>query len=232
MPDDAALIDPERSPLVSVLQALHRMFGSCFEGVLHDLSDPEHSLVYIVGNVTSRTVGAPITDLVLRVLRTHGNAAPDLIGYETRTRDGRRLKSATVFLRDSVGKIIGCLCVNLDLTRFDATVAALAEVVKTATADELLLSEVEANGEAETFAQTVEEILAQLVEQVLARAGKPVPMMEREDKVRVVQQLDRKGAFLIRGAVDYVANILGVSKYTIYSYLEEVRAPRSDSFLK
>ncbi|MEW5934173.1 MAG: PAS domain-containing protein [Bacillota bacterium] len=226
------LVDPERSPLVPVLQALQRTLGSCFEGVLHDLSDPEHSLVYIVGGVTGRTVGAPITDLVLRVLRIHGNEAPDLIGYETRTRDGRRLKSTTVFLRDPGGKIVGCLCINLDLTKFDLATSALGELTSTYDADTLLSTEGQAGEGGETFAQTVEEMLAQLVGQVLERAGKPVPMMERDDKIRVVQQLDRRGAFLVRGAVEYVAGMLGVSKYTIYSYLEESRVPKGSSFLR
>lgn len=226
------LVDPERSPLVPVLEALHKTLGSCFEGVLHDLSDPEHSLVYVVGEVTGRTAGAPITDLVLRVLRTHGNEAPDLIGYETRTRDGRRLKSTTVFLRNSGGKIVGCLCLNLDLTKFDLAVAALGELTNTSNVEAVLSPEGQGGGGGETFAQTVEEVLAQLVGQVLEKAGKPVPMMEREDKIRVVQQLDRRGAFLVRGAVEYVANMLGVSKYTIYSYLEESRVPRGESFLR
>lgn len=227
------LVDPERSPLVPVLKALHGTLGSCFEGVLHDLSDPERSLVYIVGNVTGRSVGAPVTDLVLRALRTYGDAAPDLVGYETRTRDGRRLKSSTVFLRDpDSGKIVGCLCLNVDLTRFDLAAATLQELASTSSPDAVLFAEGQPGEKVETFAGTVEEVLAQLVEQALARVGKPVPMMDREDKLRVVQQLDRRGAFLIRGAVEYVASMLGVSKYTVYSYLEESRVPRGESFLK
>ena len=48
--------------------------------------------------------------------------------------------------------------------------------------------------------------------------------MEKEDKLVIVRRLDEKGVFLVKGAIDYVANILGVSRYTIYNYLDEVRS--------
>ena len=44
--------------------------------------------------------------------------------------------------------------------------------------------------------------------------------------MQIVSYLDEKGVFLIRGSVDWVASKLGVSKYTIYSYLEAARVAR------
>ncbi|WP_336989646.1 helix-turn-helix domain-containing protein [Bacillus infantis] len=47
--------------------------------------------------------------------------------------------------------------------------------------------------------------------------------MQLEEKVECVRQLEEKGAFLIKGATDYVANVLGVSKFTVYNYLQKIR---------
>ena len=47
--------------------------------------------------------------------------------------------------------------------------------------------------------------------------------MTKDDKVEIVRTLDQKGAFLIKGAIDYVAKVLCVSRYTVYNYLDEVR---------
>jgi predicted transcriptional regulator YheO len=47
--------------------------------------------------------------------------------------------------------------------------------------------------------------------------------MSKEEKVQICKQLDAQGAFLIKGAIDYVAAILCVSRYTIYNYLDEIR---------
>lgn len=53
--------------------------------------------------------------------------------------------------------------------------------------------------------------------------------MDRDGKLRVVQPLDRRGAFLVKGAVvKYASSIPGVPRYTLYSYLEELRVPDGD----
>jgi hypothetical protein len=56
--------------------------------------------------------------------------------------------------------------------------------------------------------------------------GVPIPDMSRSQKQRVVKYLDDRGAFLIKKAVEDVAVRLGVSRFTIYNYLDE--ANRSD----
>lgn len=44
----------------------------------------------------------------------------------------------------------------------------------------------------------------------------------RSDKQRVVRMLDERGAFLLRGAVDDIATAMGVSRITIYNYLNAI----------
>ncbi len=46
--------------------------------------------------------------------------------------------------------------------------------------------------------------------------------MMREQRIQVVRDLERRGIFLIKGAVDEVARLLGVSRYTVYNYRKEV----------
>lgn len=47
---------------------------------------------------------------------------------------------------------------------------------------------------------------------------------DRSDKQRVVRMLDERGAFLLRGAVDDIATAMGVSRITIYNYLNAINA--------
>ncbi len=44
----------------------------------------------------------------------------------------------------------------------------------------------------------------------------------REQKQFVVRELDERGAFLLRGAVDDIAEVMGVSRITIYNYLNAI----------
>lgn len=223
------LVDSRCSPLVAIARGVARTFGSRCEVVLHNLENPEASLVFIEGRVTGRSIGAPVTDLVLRMLRRYGDAAPDLIGYETRTRDGRRVKSSTIFVRDPQSeKIIGCLCINFDLSEWDIGLSAAQELVGVSPVP---VDEDSAMGSRETFAENVSEVLHSLVEEVIMASGRAPSVMTKEDRLRVVKNLERKGVFLIKGAVDHVAIRLGVSRQSIYAYLDEVRMLDKDNVL-
>jgi predicted transcriptional regulator YheO len=50
--------------------------------------------------------------------------------------------------------------------------------------------------------------------------GKPVALMNKDDKVRCIQFLNQHGAFLITKSGDKVAKYFGISKYTLYSYID------------
>ncbi len=187
--------------------------GRNCEVAIHDFSQLPHSLVHIEGNVTRRKVGAPVTDLVLRVLRQEKDGVKDMANYKTVTRDGRVLKSSTTFIRSAAGKVIGAFCINYDVTEHLNAIAMLEDFVHTSDAEE-------DENFAASFGETIESLTAQAVRQ----AKKQPAMMTKEEKVQLVQTLEFQGAFLIRGAVAYVANALGVSKFTIYNYLKEARS--------
>jgi hypothetical protein len=56
--------------------------------------------------------------------------------------------------------------------------------------------------------------------------GRPLTDLDRETKQEVVRRLDAQGAFVIRRAVEDVADRLGVSRFTIYNYLNAISGER------
>lgn len=68
--------------------------------------------------------------------------------------------------------------------------------------------------------RNVEELLNDLMQQGVALVGKPVALMTKEDKIQVVRYLNDAGAFLITKSGDKVANLLNISKFTLYSYMD------------
>ena len=56
--------------------------------------------------------------------------------------------------------------------------------------------------------------------------GTDAGQMNRKKCVELVRFMDEKGIFLVKGAIDKVAARLGVSKVTIYSYLDEAKGRR------
>ena len=59
---------------------------------------------------------------------------------------------------------------------------------------------------------------------VAAGDGKPVALMSKEDKVKAIRFLNDTGAFLITKSGGKVCKYFGISKYTLYSYIEEAKA--------
>lgn len=206
--------------LTRIADFLGEICGRRCEVVVHDLRSPQSSIVHIVnGHVTGRKVGGPVTDLALRVLRAGGCPGDRMVNYETRTADGKRLRSSTVFFRGDGGEIVACLCINIDLTDYLVAKQVLDEMCFIASGP--------TEPPRETFVESVSSVIQNAVKNAIDSVGKPVALMQKEDKVEAVRILDEAGMFLIKGAVDFVANELAVSRYTVYNYLEEVRSKRN-----
>lgn len=199
------------------MKAVAAAVGPQCELVLHDLTgrDLEHTIVAIEnGHVTGRDVGGPSTSLGLELL--HDEAADhDDYGYRGRTRDGRELRSSSVYFRGEDGHVIASLCINVDMTPLQTARASL---------DEILRHGQELSEPHEIIAEDINEILDQLIDTAVASTGKSPALMSRADRVEVLRYLDNKGAFHVKRAVDRVARRLGVSRVTAYNYLEEIRS--------
>jgi len=200
-----------------ILPGLSEALGPDCEVVLHDFKDIRHSLVSIEGNITGRDLGSPLTDLILQVIRRDSNPN-DLLNYPCQTYDGRALRSSTLFIRDENGALIGCLCINRDISQWQAAQKILATLCQT-----YPLDNGNHMGDSETFVQDVEELLMGTINEVMALEKKPIKYMDKIEKIHVVKELDARGIFLIRGSVKTVARALNVSRYTIYNYLDEGR---------
>lgn len=204
--------------LESIGDGIARTFGANCEVVIHDLRRPHESVVRIFNSqVTGRTVGAPIRDLIIRVFRDEKFRDGVLANYKGEAPDGRTLKSTTVLVRDERDEPIAALCINFDISLLHASSSLLESFL---VMDDLPVpedTEVEVPGD-------VWQTLEHLVDRVISSTGLTPSSMQTEDRRKVVGFLAEKGAFLIRGSVDYVATKLGVSKFTIYNYIDQSKA--------
>ena len=201
-----------------------RQFGPNCEVVVHDLvsADPEHSIVAIEnGHVSGRSLGDGPSHVVLEALRDQRQVPEDRLAYLTKTEDGKILKSSTLYLRDDDGKAIGIFAINYDITLMLAMEDALRNFTQTQSAD--------ARTEPEPIVRNVTDLLDELIEQSVALVGKPVALMTKEDKVRAIQFLSDTGAFLITKSGQKVRKYFGISKYTLYSYIDEAKSAEKDS---
>ena len=66
----------------------------------------------------------------------------------------------------------------------------------------------------------VNDLLDELLIKSVELVGKPVSLMNKEDKILAIQFLNDAGAFLITRSSDKVSKFFGISKYTLYSYID------------
>ena len=203
--------------LKQLAHGLAIQFGSSCEIAIHDLKtkDLEKSIVYIEnGHVSNRQTGDGPSGSVLETLQSDPSTIHDKLSYLTKTEDGRILKSSTFYIRDDDGSISYIFSLNYDITAFTAASTAIQSLI--ATKDNLP----DLTGDSpRQITHNVNELLDLLIEQAVAKVGKPVAMMNKDDKVAVVQYLDHAGAFLITKSGDKVSSYLGISKFTLYSYM-------------
>lgn len=203
--------------LKQLAHGLAIQFGSSCEIAIHDLKtkDLEKSIVYIEnGHVSNRQTGDGPSGIVLETLQSDPSTIHDKLSYFTKTEDGRILKSSTFYIRDDDGSISYIFSLNYDITAFTAASTAIQSLI--ATKDNLP----DLTGDSpRQITHNVNELLDLLIEQAVAKVGKPVAMMKKDDKVAVVQYLDHAGAFLITKSGDKVSSYLGISKFTLYSYM-------------
>ncbi|GAH73607.1 unnamed protein product, partial [marine sediment metagenome] len=104
--------------LEAVVEGVAKIFGSNCEVILHSLEDLSHSVTKIAnGYVTGRRVGSPLTDFGIEILKKADSLEDDVIGsYYSKLDDGRSLKSVTILIRNTQGKPIGFICINIDLS--------------------------------------------------------------------------------------------------------------------
>lgn len=206
-------INNELQKYIPVANIIAKTFGKDCEVVIHDLARPQNSVVFTVNNhVTGRQIGQPFEHLVKQVLLSKNFAGDYSANYMTITEDGREIKSSTAFIRDSQGKIIGALCINYDLKNMKNVMAFLDDFMN--------IEQEKIEKEVEPF-NNVMEIVHDLIDRIIDNSN--VENLKRKEKVDLIQFMDKKGIFLIKGAIDIVAEKLNISKVTVYSYLDEIK---------
>lgn len=201
-------------PLVNFLAEI---CGPHAEVVLHDVTEKEHSLVAIRnGQLSGREVGAPMTDFAGHLLRHGEHERCDyMTNYLGKAgSNGKFLKSSTFFIRDDEGEIIGMLGINTDLTALSQAHMLLGQLLAVDS-----VSEPQASS-ADEREYTVNEMVHSVMEQILQTYAVDPSRMTTEEKKDVVEMLNDKGVFLLKGTVYEVAQRLEVSEQTIYRYLK------------
>lgn len=204
----------ERLGLLDILERLAHgivaVIGPHCEVVIHDFSDLEHSAVVVAGNVSGRSPGAPISDLDFASNELDFDT-PDQLNYGIEI-DSRQLQSSMIWIRDHDGTPVGAICINIDYFDLNQAFAFLdrysAPVRKGPD-----------RGVQVTLAKNMDDLIKNAVSEYLHQEGiSDIEAMTQDDKQRLVETVEERGLFKIRGSSKRLANLLNISRASIYNY--------------
>ncbi len=198
--------------LKQVADGVAAQFGNNCEVAIYDPDENSgYSVVYAVNEyVSGQSVGTQENRTLLEKRNLSNLETRGHISYLVKTPEGRVLKNSAVCIRNEQGDAEAVVTIKYDVTELVTLENAIHDLISTESVREK---------ESETVLN-VNELLEQLIQKSVELVGKPVALMNKDDKIKAIHFLSRNGAFLITKSGDKVAKYFGISKYTLYSYID------------
>lgn len=228
------MVNPIVQQYIQVVDFLGYALGPDYEIALHDLTDQNQSIIAIANNhISGRQVGAPMTNVGLKILRDKSYERENyLLHYRGLSVHGKMLRSSTMFIKDGTVPV-GMLCINFDDSRYRAIGKKVIDLchpneflerffpLHVAFAEE---SEAEMP---EGFHNSVDAVAVDAVTRELQQRGVTVEQLTPEVRMEIIIALEASGIFLLKGAVNDVAEALHCSKASVYRYLSQAKGEDS-----
>lgn len=175
------------------------------EVVIHDLKTG--CIGAIFNNLSKRAVGdESLLDEVKQLSDTQDVFPP----YFKINWDGRKMKSVTAVLRNQHGKAIGLLCINLDISKWEEMHLFILDLIKPTTEMPDFL-----------FKNDWREKINIYVSSYLKQHALRLESLDKTEKKKLLLSLHNEGAFDTKNAASYVADVLQISRATVYNYLKD-----------
>ena len=199
---------------------LSAVCGPTCEVVLHDLSDIEHSIIYIENSITDRKAGDGLINFTFEAFFERENAketfSANLVN-QTAAYKGDLIRTSTFYIRNKANDLIGFLGVNQnysELTRLCHFFERMANLTNNPI-QQALSSEA---------AFSVKQFVNTRISAAMSRIGRSdVDALTKTERRRIIELLAQESLFTVKGCVNMTAKLLNVSVPTIYRYINSAK---------
>ncbi len=200
----------------SVMKGIAFIYGKNCEVVLHSMEHEDRAIIAIENNhVSGRDVGDPMSDFVFKLLEDMSTADEPFINFfKNTTLSKNELKSCTTLIRNNKDRIIGALCINMDISM----------PVKDFFSDFLQFDSEKYSGTKNAaYTQSTRELIDSSIDAALEIVNRQRGLSSTERNKAVIFELFKKGIFSVKKGVEITAEELGISKFTVYNYLKALK---------
>jgi predicted transcriptional regulator YheO len=190
----------------SVAEAISVLFFPHVEVVIHDLNSGRIAAIF--NNLSKRSVGdESCLDETSNLCEFQDIFPP----YFKTNWDGRQMKSVTAVLRDSkTDRPIGLLCMNWDISQWESIGRFIQDLIQPMREIPNFL-----------FKNDWREKINIYVSTYLKENALRLESLNKEEKKKLLLALQKEGAFETKNAAFYIAEVLQISRATVYNYLKE-----------
>ncbi len=185
-------------------EAVQRLLHPFAEVVVHDIK--LNQIVAIYHPFSKRRVGDSSHFAPEEMASLEDCVGP----YEKKNFDGRTLKSTSSVIRDEHNKAVGLLCINLDVSMLEKFNKSITDFINCAS---LVPQPVP------LFKDDWKERINVYVHNYLDEHHLALEILNRQEKKSLIEHLYKIGAFTGKNAAQYIADIIKISRATVYNYL-------------
>lgn len=209
------------------VQVIGRQFGDSCQAILYAFDvgrlREEGAALAVSGTTTETAEGDPLPPFLIAHIEEKGFRSQ--YGFINKGIPGLVLRTSLQFI-PAGDERMGCLCIHHNIVHIKMITSFLDELTRPSTLEDE--DEQDKRGSVEGRQYTASDIQGFLdsiiSEFVIERLGtNSFISLEKGDKLALIAELDSRGVFLVKGAVNIVAKRMNVSKFSIYNYLDEIR---------
>lgn len=215
--------DNNKKLLKTMAIFLHEALGSEYEIIYHNLENNGYKVEYLAnGQISGRSEEDYNKETLFELLGDYSNK-DFVINTEGRVDNNKVIKHSSFLYRNMDGNLEGVLCINFDGSKL---VNIAKQILKLTNMSNASIESERLNTfdfENDMVSDLVEHIANGVFDDALENKDLPVEELSQEEKMEIVRKLNDKEVFLYKGAVSNASKKLGVSKATIYRYLQTIQ---------
>lgn len=206
----------------NIMNYLGEVLGPNYEFVLHILNPNGGSHIgHIVnGDLSGRSLNSPLTDYAKKLINEKVYLNETYVtGYVGEGPRGKKFRSSTLFIKDRAGQVQGLLCINFDADVYRKVAKDVLKLVNLSMDIEHIEMKTEQEQPVEKLYDNVRNIIYTVIDKDILESS---AQLSPDQKKLAISKLKEYGIFDIKGSINEVADIMGMSESSVYRYLQMV----------
>ncbi len=206
----------------NVMNYFGAILGPNYELVLHVLNPNGGSNIgHIVnGDLSGRSLNGPLTDYAKKLINEKVYLTNEnVVNYVGEGPRGKKFRSSTLFIKDHEGQLQGLLCINFDADVYRKAAKDILKLANLSMDIEHIEMKTDEEQPVEKLHDNVRNIIYTVIDKDVLESG---AQLSPDQKKLAISKLKEYGVFDIKGTINEVAEIMGMSESSVYRYIQIV----------